>query len=506
MADDQTLSGSLDRSDLRVRFGTNMCPSSLVVSDTTALWLQSTAGDKRLAVLTPSGHAWLALFHGESEPFSKNHVLRLCPADHANAQALQDALPYLRPMPLGLATSAGFGDRLGLATPGHVRTLHAVMRELGTRPITPIFAQQSVREMARTRRSPADVTSDATWGAFQEGWTGTVGADADHLKSPDDIDACVAARFSFFTIDPGEFVDTEAETASPDVVERKVAALRWDDLESSPEDLRKRYEGHGFELENRRVLLDGESVWRAAAKYGNAIAQVTTMYRYLAATGAAFELEVSVDETDTPTTHAQHLIVDSELRRLGVHWASLAPRFVGSFEKGVDYIGDLRAFERDLLGHVEIASALGPYKLSLHSGSDKFSVYPLVVSATEGLVHLKTAGTSYVEALRVVAAVEPPLFRDLFRLACVRYPVDRASYHVSAELTRLPDLDGLADSELPILLDHADARQVLHATFGSVLSDHREAIRAVMSTHEDEHYRALERHFVRHLEPFAQPI
>ncbi len=117
-----------------------------------------------------------------------------------------------------------------------------------------------------------------------------------------------------------------------------------------------------------------------------------------------------MDETDQPTTHAEHVYIASELKRLGVEWVSLAPRFVGRFEKGVDYIGDLQAFHQDVNGHAAIARALGPYKLSIHSGSDKFSIYPIIMEATRGLVHLKTAGTSYLEALRTAAALDLDLF------------------------------------------------------------------------------------------------
>ncbi len=80
--------------------------------------------------------------------------------------------------------------------------------------IAPIFAQQSIREMTRTGRTPQQVMDDATWGIFQEGWQDGFGADADHLKTPGDIDACLAAGYTFFTIDPGAHVDNRAETAS----------------------------------------------------------------------------------------------------------------------------------------------------------------------------------------------------------------------------------------------------------------------------------------------------
>ena len=96
---------------------------------------------------------------------------------------------------------------------------------------------------------------------------------------------------------------------------------------------------------------------------------------------------------------------------------SFAPRYLGEFEKGVDYLGDRQAFERHVGLRAAIARELGPYKLSLHSGSDKFSIFEAVARQTRGLVHLKTAGTSYVEALRTLAALDPPLFREIYAFA-----------------------------------------------------------------------------------------
>src|SRR5689334_17170094 len=104
---------------------------------------------------------------------------------------------------LGLSPSFGFGDRIGLATPGHVEA----MRRAGE-GIAPIFPQQSIREMARTGRSPQHVMDDALRGMRRAGWTGTTGADADHLKTTEDVDATAAVGFTFFTIDPSEHVDT----------------------------------------------------------------------------------------------------------------------------------------------------------------------------------------------------------------------------------------------------------------------------------------------------------
>ena len=87
--------------------------------------------------------------------------------------------------------------------------------------------------------------------------------------------------------------------------------------------------------------------------------------------------------------------------------------------KGVDYIGDLDEFEAEMAKHAAIARVLGPYKLSIHSGSDKFSIYPIFARHAGSLVHLKTAGTSYLEALRAIAGVDPAFFREILALARV---------------------------------------------------------------------------------------
>jgi hypothetical protein len=473
--------------------------NSVVEADGVTYFLAQSDEGKCLGIM---GHA--AAFEGE-----QRGKVTLGPLTAANAAALRQKLPWLRPQPLGLQTSAGCGDRLGLATPGHVR---AVRKAAG---IAPIFAQQSMRENTRTGRTPQQVMDDALWGIFQEGWREPWGADADHLKTAEDVDLCVAAGYTFFTIDPGDHVDNEAHSAPLDALKDKIHVLPWDQLEDSPEGLHARYLNRRFEVEAAAsaskfaLEFNQTTLARAAAKYGRAIAHTVRLYRHLAAQAedaafaSEFELEMSVDETETPTSIEEHFFIATELKRLGVQWVSLAPRYIGRFEKGVDYIGDLDEFEAELAKHAAIARALGPYKLSIHSGSDKFSIYPIVARHTRGLAHLKTAGTSYLEALRVVAQVEPSLFRQILAYAIERYPEDRATYHVSADLAKVPAPDTLADADLSALLDQFDARQVLHVTFGSMLDRFGGEILSVLAAHEEAHYAALEDHFEKHLSPFG---
>lgn len=431
------------------------------------------------------------------EPFQDDALL--CPLTPENASTLRSRLPWLNPQPLGTHISAGFGDRLGIATPGHIAAT------AGT-GVAPIFAQQSVRENERTGRSPQQVMDDAMWGVFACGWTSAWGADADHLKTPEDVLPFVEAGYTFFTIDPGAHVDDAATTDDPAILREKAARLPWDALASSPEDLVARLQGR-HTLDGLTLDLDETALMRAAVKYGGAIAHTLTMANHIAALQGerGFDLEMSVDETGTTTELTEHFVIASELKRLGVAFVSLAPRFVGSFEKGVDYIGDLDELDANIAGHAAIMRYFGnSYKLSLHTGSDKFGVYPLAVKHTGGLVHLKTAGTSYLEALRAIAHHDTAFFREVLDFARERYDEDRRTYHVSATVAKVPASADLSDDALPGLLDQFDARQVLHVTFGSVLDRYGDRLHAFLGAHEADYHAYLKAHFDRHLVAFRQ--
>jgi hypothetical protein len=179
---------------------------------------------------------------------------------------------------------------------------------------------------------------------------------------------------------------------------------------------------------------------------------------------------------------------------MGVRFTSLAPRFIGRFEKGVDYIGDLDALDAELAKHAAVTHHFGTYKLSLHSGSDKFSVYPLVAKHWGERIHVKTAGTSYLEALRVLASHEADLFLKIYDLGRECYEVDKRTYHVSAELDKLPNTQ-----DLPSLLNDFHAREVLHVTFGSAIGKFGVELRSALIKHETAYYDGLRTHFEKHL-------
>lgn len=482
---------------LRSFLGGTLYPHSVVQDGdrTYCMTRLNESGERRFAV---QGDA-----DGFSEMAAAGDGLHHAPLSSANLAALRVRLPWLTPTPLGMQTSFGFGDRIGLATPGHIQALRAADP---TGRIAPILAQQSVRENSRTGRTPQGVMDDACWAVFQEGWRAPWGADADHIKTADDLPPFVVAGYTFYTIDPSDHVDNDAQTDSLDLLREKADRLPWETLGSSPQEMRARYLAAPIQIGGLILHFDESTLLRALAKYGRALAHTIVLAGELShlMRGRPFDLELSVDETDTPTSAEEHYFIAAELARCGVPVVSLAPRFVGKFQKGVDYIGNAAEFEREFAQHAAIMRHFGGYKMSIHTGSDKFSLYPIIGQHTSGRVHVKTAGTSYLEALRVMAQHAPARFRQALALAHERFEKERKSYYLDCQPEKVPQGEQLSDADLPGLLEQFDARQLLHVTYGSILDAFGEELRHLLRQHEAAYDEALVRHFRRHISPFTQ--
>lgn len=420
--------------------------------------------------------------------YKKNKILlKLCPLKHKNLVNLREIFPHLSPSPLGIETSFGTGDRLGIATPAHIKALRM-------HKILPIFAQQSVREINRTKRTFQEVMDNALWGCFQEGYEGIFGADADHIKKIEDLKKAVDSGYSMFTIDPSDLINDEIPKLSNLEVNKIYEEIR------ERKELEKIYIGRTYEIDKNKFLFKDEVFQRIVTTYAKAIKQVINFYQFLKDYKKdKFDFEISVDETSLPTTPLAHIFITEELHRNGVDFSSLALRFVGDFQKAIDYIGDTQKFKKELDSHVKICKKFGGYKLSLHSGSDKFSIYPIFKEKTNGLFHIKTAGTSWLEAVRVIAKKEPSLFRKLYITAINSFEKDRFSYHIKTELSTLPNIEETSDEELKTLLNKDNSRQLLHITYGSILNKYKKEIYQTLFRYEDEHYDAVLAHIDKHL-------
>ena len=411
------------------------------------------------------------------------------PLTPQNARALARWFPWLVPnrQPSGVA-GFGFGDRLGLATPGHVAALEEAR-------LFPVLAQQSERENTRTGRGFAQVLADAIFGAFQEGYRAGFGADADHLKTLEAAGEAALCGFRMFTCDPSEHIVPVEDMAPGEVAERYKAL-------SKPPRWEKDYLNRDFSIEGLGVMrFTEEQLVLACVKYAGALSFAAHMFgRLREQVPGGFDFELSVDESAWPTTPHEHLFLALELRRLEVGITSFAPRFPGVMEKGLDWQGDLAAFRSHLRAHCAIATAFGPYRISLHSGSDKFSLYPLFAELDPGLWHVKTAGVSYLTGLGVLARREPEFFREILGLAAERFCEDRQGYQISSELPQVEELKALS-SNLEGVLFHPSWRQALHVTYGSVLQSPLGAdLRRLLGCHEEEYRQALQSELGRHLQ------
>lgn len=465
------------------------------------------SGDKFLFILSQKEEdAVLQAFEGEIVKVADDGRAKKCPVNHKNALAIQKIFPFTKPVTIGLRNSYGFGDRLGLANPGHLRAIKHYN-------FAPVLAQQSIRELTRTQRTPEDVMDAAVWAVFQEGFKDGFGADADHLKTTDDVDRLVKAGFTMFTIDPSDHVVNGVTEIGQDDLLKRVLGLPWAEFGDTFDSLLKCYENKITKLgSNYSVAATKREILEACLKYMTAIINVKRIHTHLATKHADYdcEIEVSIDETDTVTTPFEHFFIVNELKRMSVSFVSLAPRFVGDFEKGIEYRGDMDLFKDHYLRHVAIAEYFGFYKISFHSGSDKFRVYEAVGGLKQTKIHVKTAGTSYLEALKVIAMKDANLFRRILDYAASLYDNERKSYFVSADLRKIKPGAQYKDNELAGLFDSNDVRQVLHVTYGRVLTDKSEDSRYIfrdriyecLRKNEDLHYELLVKHFNRHLKPF----
>lgn len=474
------------------------------INDVTTTLINSET-DRKLLLTAPLTSSFPDSFEGALFD-TENRKYLLCETKEKNALALRKHLPFTSPILTGTRNSFGFGDRLGNAGPAHIRSL-------GKSGFIPVLAQQSVRELERTQRTPEAVINAAVWAVFQEGHTDGYGADADHLKTFDDIDRTIGAGFTMFTLDPSDYVNNRALEMKEKELKKCFLRLPWESLGDHPESFLNRYAGVTFTLMDSLSLTPGiNDVRKAAVKFLPVVIHAKKMYEYLKNNYPELpsEVELSIDETPFSTTPVEHLIIATELQRAKVEWISLAPRFCGVFQKGIDFKGNINDFCEEYRLHQAIAAQYGGYKLSIHTGSDKFRIYDAISQIDSGKIHIKTAGTSYLEALRIVAAFDPGLFRKILKYALRCLDEDRKTYDISADPKKLPNPSRLSDENIGQLLDNEHGRQILHVSYGSILT-HRDKngksvfydqIMSLLHQNKETYESLLYHHFRKHIRPF----
>jgi len=377
-------------------------------------------------------------------------------------QELREKFPYTRPSVLTKGPIFGLGYRSPWISGNIIQAKISKKYNLNV-----MLAQQSAREIERTNRSFKEVVDSATISAYEANLNIPWGADGDHLKTEQELKDAVSAGFTHFTYD----VTLE---------------------------LKKGY---------KETLDKITEMWKTTKQLKE---------------NNEFTTEISLDETEKILKIEDIVFLLEELKKRNIKIDEIALRFPGYFEKAIDYylkiekgrkIRDTREFEL-YLKEISKLSKKYYFRVSIHSGSDKFSIYPILAKILKDNFHLKTAGTFYLEELKIVAKHNPDLFKEIFEFSLKQFQKDRATYELSTNIDNIPNIVELNSEELVSAMQSGsgndDLRQVLHVTYGSVLTAKdidgkylfRDRIYHTLINNETEYYSEFEKHLRRHIKYF----
>lgn len=312
--------------------------------------------------------------------------------------------------------SIGIGDRFGMEGVAQLRALQAA-EKLGA-DVVPVW-NKSNREHTIIGTEPHDTMKAAAAAVAAAGWKRPYYCDADHigLGTVDRfLETC-----NFFTLDVADFIGKAPTGESADAFIRAMAPFRGT------------LQVPGMK---NTVTVDDALLTSIAAKYLRAVQEAGATYRHIIARRdpAGFVAEMSLDEADVPQSPAELFFILAAVAQERIPLATVAPKFIGDFLKGIDYVGDVGRFEREfrddlaVVRHaVNVFGLPAGLKLSVHTGSDKFSLYPVIRGAIRDLgagLHLKTAGTTWLEEVIGIASeggVALALMQELYAQAHARY-------------------------------------------------------------------------------------
>jgi hypothetical protein len=287
--------------------------------------------------------------------------------------------------------SFGMGDRFAHQASAQLRACMQII-DRGVE-VTPVW-NKSHREHAIVGSSPDSVRTAAEAAIRTLDWNSPFYIDADHIR-PETVDAFVASS-DFYTLDVADAIGQPAET----------------------QEINSFLDRHAELVGSTKIpnidapfVTSRADIEKIAGKYLKAVNEASSLYRHIEAEKGKgnFITEVSMDETDSPQTPIELLVILAAIADAGIPAQTIAPKFTGRFNKGVDYVGDVIQFEKEFNEDLAvIAYAVTKYdlpanlKLSIHSGSDKFSIYEPIRKAlgqTGAGIHVKTAGTTWLEEI-----------------------------------------------------------------------------------------------------------
>ncbi len=405
--------------------------------------------------------------------------------------------------------SFGIGDRFAHQAKAQLKA--CLMANQKGVEVIPVW-NKSNREHTTIGSEPSTTRAAADAAVKELGWTKPYHVDADHIRI-ETVDRFLP-HSDFYTIDVADWI---GKPVAPAAVSN--------------------FMGHHPELVGR-ISIPGiaqpfettrAQVEAIATKYLLAVQEAGKIYRYIAAAKGegTFITEVSMDETDAPQTPPELLVILAALAGEGIPAQTIAPKFTGRFNKGVDYVGDLVQFEKEFSEDLAvIALAVKNYglpanlKLSVHSGSDKFSIYPAIrrsLAKFNAGLHLKTAGTTWLE--EVIGLAEAGggglvLAKDIYGEALDHLDQLCAPYAAVIDIDekRLPSKDTIKnwsseqfvgalrhDQKNPLFNPHL--RQLLHVGYKIAAQQGRRYLDALEAHEASVSRNVTDNLYERHLKP-----
>jgi hypothetical protein len=405
--------------------------------------------------------------------------------------------------------SMGVGDRFGRQARAQLRALMQAAAEGAE--VTPVW-NKSNREHGIIGSRPQSVREAAERAVKELGWTKPWHVDADHIRL-ETVDAYIESS-DFFTVD---VTDSIGHPAREDTIQAFMG--RHPELAG-----RREIPGLARPLEMSRA-----EVFSTASKYLSAVQEAGRIYRHIerAKGPGRFITEISMDETDSAQTPPELLLILAGMAEEGIPLQTIAPKFTGRFNKGVDYAGDVAQFEREFADDLAvIAFAVMEYglpknlKLSVHSGSDKFSIYGPIrrgLAKFGAGLHLKTAGTTWLEELIGLAESGGDglaLVKEIYGEALEHRAQLCAPYATVTDIdpAKLPDratVAGWSAEQFTSALRHDPAcrefnphlRQLLHVAFKIAAKQGERYTRMLVECEEAVSRNVTQNLYERHLKP-----
>lgn len=405
--------------------------------------------------------------------------------------------------------SIGMGDRFGRQ--GSAQLEAVIQARAAGIEVAPVW-NKSFREHSIIGTTPADVRREADAAVQAKGFKARAYVDADHI-SLKNVEAFLEVS-DFFTIDVADCIGKAAEGRAVEAFVKRHA------------DLTGSLAIPGIA---RSMVIRPEDLREAGTKFLGAVQQAGRIYRHIASRKGEgqFVTEVSMDESDQAQGPVELLLILAALADEGVPVQTIAPKFSGRFNKGVDYVGDVRRFDKEFTEDVAVVELAkrrfglpSNLKLSVHSGSDKFSIYPAMHKALKAFgagVHLKTAGTTWLEELAGLAEASPQglaIAKEVYAKALDQFEALCGPYAtvIDIDRSRLPsptEVDQWSSAAFVAALRHDPSReaynphlrQILHVGY-KVAADMGERFLHAVEAHEAVIGRAVTTNLLdRHIRP-----